>query len=391
MRKLFALILLVLMSPSLVIADTTRYITTGCANNGDGTAASCAGAPAGAGAWNTCANAVTGATVLTATNLVTAGLGNLIIDCSGSTVDGACTWTGITTDATHLIRQQTSGANKPIVAPWIDSTKYHMSSAAASGTLQINILYFEFDGLQVENTATGSGAYAAIQSNTAAALSWKGANSIFKVAACNTGGGGTCDGVFFFPNVANTKLTLYNTLSFGAGSSNYYLRAGGSNNGEVLIVYNNGAYGGAYGYRFDGNGASLTLRDKNNWSQSNATNGFFISGSFGTYTHNNNVTADASSPDVGGRSLTISFTNQGTGDYTLASSDTSAKDQGADLSADAFFAFSTDLQGHTRSGTWDVGPLEYQAPTAGLMSHNCTSGSDCRFNMSGGATSGGVQ
>lgn len=47
-------------------------------------------------------------------------------------------------------------------------------------------------------------------------------------------------------------------------------------------------------------------------------------------------------------------------------------DAGTDLSADGDYAFSTDGEGTTRSGTWEIGPLEYDAgggggPTLSLM------------------------
>lgn len=49
--------------------------------------------------------------------------------------------------------------------------------------------------------------------------------------------------------------------------------------------------------------------------------------------------------------------NEGSYDFHLDSSDTAAKDQGYDLSA----IFTTDIDGDTRSGTWDIGADEYVA------------------------------
>ena len=47
--------------------------------------------------------------------------------------------------------------------------------------------------------------------------------------------------------------------------------------------------------------------------------------------------------------------------YHLSASDTVAKDQGNDLSADPYYAFDDDIDGGTRSGSWDIGCDEYGA------------------------------
>ncbi|MBN2564263.1 MAG: right-handed parallel beta-helix repeat-containing protein [Candidatus Eisenbacteria bacterium] len=54
-------------------------------------------------------------------------------------------------------------------------------------------------------------------------------------------------------------------------------------------------------------------------------------------------------------SQTPSFLDAGGEDYHLQSGDTALKDAGTDLSA----YFTTDIDGITRSGTWDIGPDEY--------------------------------
>lgn len=46
-------------------------------------------------------------------------------------------------------------------------------------------------------------------------------------------------------------------------------------------------------------------------------------------------------------------------DFHLASGDTTWKDQGTDLSGSAVYPFSTDIDGETRTGTWDIGADEY--------------------------------
>lgn len=362
-NKLLSIFAVLFLLQSLAFADVDKYFTSGCANNGDGSSGACAGAPAGAGAWSSCANAQIGLLALYP-DLTSAGVGNvnLIMSSSGAAADPQCTLSTIVTDSTHLVRVKTVGADRPTIAPWIDASKPRFScSNNGTACLQINLLYAEVDGIQAINTATGTGTYNAVADNTTAGLSLKITNSVMTTATCNTGGGGACTPFGFSPNVANTRLTMWNNLAFGTNiSGSYELRAGLSNNGEILILYNNGAIGGdGSAYRFDGNGGSLTLIAANNWAQGTGKTlgSWFISGSFGTYTHNNNVTEDATSPDVGGRNKTIVFVNEAGNNFKLDPTDTAAKDQGADLSG----TFTNDLAGNTRSGTWDVGPLEYQA------------------------------
>lgn len=60
-------------------------------------------------------------------------------------------------------------------------------------------------------------------------------------------------------------------------------------------------------------------------------------------------------------SVTVSFVDAAQKDYHLAASDTGVKDQGADLSV----TFTVDIDGQTRTGTWDIGADEYQAAAGG--------------------------
>ena len=67
-------------------------------------------------------------------------------------------------------------------------------------------------------------------------------------------------------------------------------------------------------------------------------------------------------------SQTISFADSANKDFHLSSSDTSAKDAGADLSADANLAFSTDIDSTTRTGSWDIGADETSGAGGGASS-----------------------
>jgi len=57
-------------------------------------------------------------------------------------------------------------------------------------------------------------------------------------------------------------------------------------------------------------------------------------------------------------STTCTFTNEAGLDFHLDTSDTNCKDSGMDLSADENLSFSDDIDGDSRTGTWDIGADE---------------------------------
>mgnify|MGYP001618703724 FL=1 len=77
------------------------------------------------------------------------------------------------------------------------------------------------------------------------------------------------------------------------------------------------------------------------------------------------ASSDATADDWGGTgnriSQTFTFVDETGDDFHLAVGDAGAKDYGVDLSGDANYPFSDDIDGQTRSGTWDIGADEYVA------------------------------
>lgn len=64
---------------------------------------------------------------------------------------------------------------------------------------------------------------------------------------------------------------------------------------------------------------------------------------------------------------TVTFEDEAGDDFHLDSTDTGAVDYGTDLSGDANLAFTDDIDGNTRSGTWDVGADEIIAPPVAVL------------------------
>ncbi|KKQ39021.1 MAG: hypothetical protein US57_C0023G0007, partial [Candidatus Moranbacteria bacterium GW2011_GWC2_37_73] len=81
----------------------------------------------------------------------------------------------------------------------------------------------------------------------------------------------------------------------------------------------------------------------------------------------NNISSDATANNLTNPvnskiNQTVSFVDVANKDFHLSPSDTSAKNSGSDLSADANFAFNTDIDNQTRpsssSTIWDIGADE---------------------------------
>lgn len=367
MRYLALILLLALPA----FADVTRYIRTDCTSfNGDGTTSSCAASNGGVGAYSTCSNAESDIQTDYSANLVTAATGVVTLDAAGATADGGCTFSGITTDASNYIRLYVDPANRHD-GKW-NTSKYRLSSSGT--TINIQIAHLRIIGVQAETTGSGSGSYAAIGNFfNANGTSPTITDSVVKFGTCNTGGGGNCHGIYLFPQSGTTYVTtVVNNVVFGSATTSI---SDGivveSRNSSDIIVYNNTVYRGRYGISIGNVSAtSDRLYLRNNVVNGTGSGDFGVgnSGDWSTYTTSNNVSSDASSPDVSYRSLSCSFvsTTVASEDFHLQSGDTNCKNQGTDLSGDAQYSFSTDIDGQTRTGTWDIGADEYQSTTSYL-------------------------
>ena len=79
-----------------------------------------------------------------------------------------------------------------------------------------------------------------------------------------------------------------------------------------------------------------------------------------------NASSTATAPGANSRiNQTFTFVDETGDDFHLASGDAGAKDAGTDLSGDANYPFSDDIDGQTRSGSWDIGADEYVAAGGG--------------------------
>ena len=358
MKRIFALILFVLLSASIALAaDKTAYIRTDCANNGNGTSASCAASNGAAGAYKTCAQAITGEVAANA-NLTTLG-GNLILDAAGTTADGQCVIDGFSgMDSSHVVRLKGD-----LVGGVYSGSYYRLFGTPNGGLIDVRDPYVEIDRVQVRNNDTSSGnTWGIYCGESLGGLSLKVTNSIIRG---NSGSGGPPAGIYFRPDVANARGIFINNTIYGftnASAIGFTLYGSGYNNGESIIAYNNTCHGSPICYATHGGGSSDAQYIKNNAAQSCSTcYSLDAASSHSTSTTATNLSEDTSSPQSGLRSKVMTFVSEtgGSEDLHITSGDTVAKDAGTDLSGDAQYAFSTDIDGSTRSGTWDIGADEY--------------------------------
>ncbi|TET36709.1 MAG: hypothetical protein E3J72_08100 [Planctomycetota bacterium] len=190
-----------------------------------------------------------------------------------------------------------------------------------------------------------------------------------------------CVGIFLSGNFVHE---IYNNIVYDIFGSfrSYAMRADGASDAGDLI-YNNTCSnircpGAGYGAAIRVDGANVTFKN-NYFDYAYGTGGSYeISGA--NCTHDYNVTSDGDGAGeahgIGNADPADQFVNPGTDFHLKAGAD--CIDAGTDLSG----TFTTDIDGQTRTGTWDIGADEYFPP--GGLNRHCVTDS---FFISGGNVS----
>lgn len=365
MKKLLAffLFLAALSVDSLAATAVDRYCNTDCANNGDGTSSSCAGSPGGAGAYKTAQQGFSDIASDYA-NFVSSDV-QVTLHCEGATADTnsgdtntGLDITGITTDSTRYFAF-TVDSGKRHDGKW-NTGKYRIAGGFYYAPIRVRVPFTRISWIQVENSRTGSapGTYCSgilmeIGAVTAGRIEIK--NSILR----QTGDLVNCTGTGIedtWPETSGVTKVYSNNLIYDFKVGGYFR----STDSGALYLYNNTCYSNVgsstcFVIRTYGTGATYVY--KNNLANGSAQ-GYNIDGGVASITTGNNLSEDTSSPDTSYRSKAVTFVNEGSDDFHLDTSDTNAKDAGADLSA-ATEGFSIDIDNDTRSGTWDIGADEF--------------------------------
>lgn len=374
MRRLFWLFLCLLFFASAEAQTLTDlFVNTSCSTNGDGSSRTCTTGAAGTpGANTTVANALSRLqTLCSNTKTLTTCDRNAVINVSGTAADGLINIDAWTTDATRFItiRCDTgSGSGCNNTAQW-STAFYRSSSNQFDGAVRINnTSHVDIIGIQAENTgdAAGGGPYRGIRtSNVPAGARYRVIGNIFRY---NPAGGSPTantnnDGI----GITGETQVIANNIVYGFQQDGIDVTSIFISNVNMAVYSNTVQRVGGVGLRVAADGSNDTIRIRNNILSATGSDYLFTSTAT-TLQTSNNLTADATSPDgASWQNKVPTFTNAASDIYTLTSSDTNARDAGADLSAAAIYSFANDIAGTARpqNSLWDVGAHELvvAAPT----------------------------
>lgn len=286
-----------------------------------------------------------------------------------------CTIDGSTTDDTRYMRVYTPSSERHDGTYRTD--KYRIEVSDVPGLVLADHAT-RIEGLQVKMTMATDGVHhkAAIFPCYNFSL---GANQFQRVSHCvvlvdttgradNTNIQGVGLDVGASAASPRPKVYVWNTVTYRIGTGGGYNDHTGVHGGAAdvdLVAYNCTSVGFNYGFRVRAVAAGVLV--KNNVARG-STIGFYVAApatSFDTGSDYNRCDDANSIPGANSQnSVTVAFVDYAGNDYHLAGSDTVAKDAGTDLSADSLLAFSDDIDGQTRTGTWDIGADEYVATGA---------------------------
>jgi hypothetical protein len=264
-----------------------------------------------------------------------------------------------TTDATRYINIYTTGSARH---QGVYSASYYRSEAT-SNNISVMTSYTTVDGLQVYQTSPGNSTSNIVDGSRYSVGNIfknnivKGANGRAQngISVAQDSGSFGPNGAKVYNNIIyNFKNTTYNNgtgISAASGNPTAYLY-----NNTVYLCYT-----GIQGF----SSASYPVTLKNNIAYNNVTD--YNTTSWGS-TSTNNLSKDATAPALNTyyRNKTLTFTNNTAGyeDFHLVAGDTDAIDKGADLGS----PYNVDIDGTTRSGTWDIGADEYVSASTPLGS-----------------------
>ena len=320
-----------------------RYVNTASTAGGDGTTNATSGANR---AW---------ADLAEAANALGSSLSTPIdIYCEGSAADTSnvdqTVW-DMTTTATNKLR--IIGEQSPLHPNFstaksgkYDTSLYHITCTNRNGLYNNIPEHVEYHGLQVHVTVTNASSYVAFKTTNANQDATDIACIIADCIAKATETSGTTIGFHTrFPGTGGRGTSLvYNCLSIDCdtGCANDF-----GLSGDVGEFYNCTVAGGTYSYVED-----ASMKVVNCLSTAAANIGFV--GTFAAGSDYNAEDDGNGAPGANSRSAqTFTFVDAANDDFHLASTDAGAK--GFGVSDPGSGAFSDDVDGGTRTGSWDIG------------------------------------
>jgi hypothetical protein len=302
---------------------------------------------------NAALTGASGASYLNTSNLVT---GNYILNIplyyDSGTDTTAVTVTGYTTGASNFVRIYTPyntstevNQSQRHAGIWNNSLyKIIPSSNPFAATIEVAQSYTKIDGLQISpyNSSNRNGINVTADYVT--------------VSNCIIKGGGSDNAGIRLDTGVNNAFYGYNLILYNLGTYGFYE---GLAAGPFFYLYNTTIYN--VPTSVTSYGSSLVAKNVLSYS---STNGFVGTYNVASSTNNASSLSNNVQGSSGRNSVTVSFVNAAAGDFHLLSSDTGVLNYGANLSSDPYLSFTTDIDGETRAGVWDIGADEYIDTTA---------------------------
>ncbi|RKY33526.1 MAG: hypothetical protein DRP78_07390, partial [Candidatus Omnitrophota bacterium] len=294
------------------------------------------------------------ATHLNTTDLVT---GNYILNipCYADAADeNAVTVEGWTTGADNYIKIYTPvssievGVTQRHSGVW-DDGKYRITTNQGYNTVTIAESYTQISGIQVQSSTNADNTRRGIYAHTLGVASLKINNNI----VINGNASATDRRGISVSTETSAPHYIYNNILYGHTGSGISLDTDYGT--APSYIYNNTVYDTGICFSSGEEGNSF----KNNIAQS-CTDGY--AGTFDASSDYN--ISDVSQADADSVNTTfdgyktVTFTDSANNNFHLSSTDTAAKDAGADLSSDSNLAFSDDIEENTRGTNWDIGADE---------------------------------
>jgi Calx-beta domain len=263
--------------------------------------------------------------------------------------------TGWTTGPSNYLRIYT-----PFAATDVGASQRHNGSWASSGymlspnssSFAINILVnsIRIEGLKIQS----SGNVVMLDNNNVGSIAGTGQIYIDSNVLYYSANGVVHYGIGFIDSGAYSGITsyIYNNILFANTNS----QGGGITIGTgygPIYIYSNTVDNFSNG--INSNQPSFLGAIKNNIVQG-ATNANFNINTPCSEGCSNNIGNMAPMPGGGfGTQGTVLFENAASYDFRLSPADVTARGTGANLSADPFLAFTTDIANNTRTTPWDIG------------------------------------
>lgn len=266
-------------------------------------------------------------------------------ECYDFALTDEVTLSGWTTDATHYVRIYTPTAERH---DGTASTGFSITDNGIASPISVSTCgHVRLEGLVIKSTGNIS---AIVDPGASSSVRDVRVSNCVVVSVSGTSEG---YGLDFNASHANTVLRLWNNIiyDFNSGAGGGY-GIGFLSSTAVAYVYNNTVYNCRRGIVTNSTNQLL----KNNICDSNQGDFAFVAGPNASST--NNLSSDSSVSTYGTGSANPSYADEASDDFHLASGDTAARGNGADLSADANLAFSDDIDGDSRSA-WDIGADEF--------------------------------